>query len=142
VSLEELGADTYIDFQKSRDVVNDVKKATADGLGPHGVILVSTSPKPFEQASEYVRPNGTVVPIGLPPGANIKASVFWGVLKMLRIKCSYVGTRRDTAEALDFFARGLIKAPYKITGLSKLQEVYHLMEKGEVAGRYVLDMSK
>ncbi|KIW93981.1 uncharacterized protein Z519_05296 [Cladophialophora bantiana CBS 173.52] len=142
MSLEELGADTYIDFLKSKDIVNDVKNATADGLGPHGVILVSTSPKPFEQASEYVRPNGTVVPIGLPPDGNIKASVFWGVLKMLRIKCSYVGTRRDTAEALDFFARGLIKAPYKLIGLSQLQEVYSLMEKGQILGRYVLDMSK
>lgn len=80
--------------------------------------------------------------IGLPAGAFLKAPVFETVIKMIQIRGSYVGNRKDTAEALDFFRRGLIKAPYKIVGLSELQHVYDLMHKGQIAGRYVLDTSK
>jgi propanol-preferring alcohol dehydrogenase len=61
---------------------------------------------------------------------------------MISIKGSYVGNRKDTAEALDFYRRGLIKFPFKVVGLSELQKVYDLMEKGQIAGRYVVDTSK
>lgn len=61
---------------------------------------------------------------------------------MITIKASYVGNRKDTSEALDFYRRGLIHAPFKVVGLSELQKVYDLMHKGEIAGRYVLDTSK
>jgi propanol-preferring alcohol dehydrogenase len=50
--------------------------------------------------------------------------------------------RKDSSEAIDFFARGLIKAPFKVVGMSELQMVYDKMRKGEIAGRYVLDTSK
>ena len=48
---------------------------------------------------------------------------------MVTIKGSYVGNRRDTAEAIDFFRRGLINAPFKTVGMSELQSVYDLMRK-------------
>ena len=60
---------------------------------------------------------------------------------MLTIKGSYVGNRLDTQEAIDFFARGLISAPFKVAKLSDLPKIYELMEKGQIAGRYVLDTS-
>lgn len=61
---------------------------------------------------------------------------------MITIKGSYVGNRRDTSEALEFYRRGLIKSPFKVVGLSELQMVYDLMHKGAIAGRYVVDTSK
>jgi len=140
--LENLGAYSFVDFAKSKNVVKDVQAATEDGLGPHAVILVAVNEKPFQQAAEYVRPRGTVVCIGLPAGAYLRAPVFESVIKMVTIKGSYVGNRRDSAEAIEFFRRGLIKAPYKVVGLSELQKVYDLMQKGAIAGRYVLDTSK
>lgn len=139
---KQLGAESFVDFAKSSNVVKDVQAATPDGLGPHAVLLVAVSEKPFQQAAEYVRPRGTVVCIGLPAGAYLKAPVFESVIKMVTIKGSYVGNRKDSAEAIDFFARGLIKAPYKTVGLSELKSVFDKMKKGEVAGRYVLDTSK
>jgi propanol-preferring alcohol dehydrogenase len=134
---EQLGAEFFVDFASSKNVVADVQKATPDGLGPHAVILVAVNEKPFQQAAEYVRPRGTVICIGLPAGAYLKAPVFESVIKMIRIQGSY-----DSSEAIDFYARGLIKAPYKVVGLSELQMVYDKMHKGEIAGRYVLDTSK
>jgi propanol-preferring alcohol dehydrogenase len=142
MSLNKLGADSFIDFAKSKDVVKDVKAASPGGLGPHAVLLVAVAEKPFQQAADYVRPRGTIVCIGLPAGAFLKAPVFDSVIKMITIKGSYVGNRQDTAEAIDFYRRGLINAPFKIVGLSELQSVYDKMKKGEIAGRYVLDTSK
>ena len=69
----KLGAESYIDFSTSQDVVKEVQAATPDGTGPHAVLLVAVSEKPFQQAAEYVRPRGTVVLIGLPANAYIKA---------------------------------------------------------------------
>lgn len=50
--LEQLGSQTFVDFGTSKDVVQDVKDATEDGLGPHAVILVAVNEKPFQQAAE------------------------------------------------------------------------------------------
>ena len=61
---------------------------------------------------------------------------------MITIKGSYVGNRKDTAEALEFFRRGLIKAPYKVVGLSELQSIYDLMKQNKISGRYVVDTSR
>ncbi|KAI1113203.1 dehydrogenase-like protein [Nemania sp. NC0429] len=142
VMCKELGASAYVDFTTSKDVVEDVKKATPEGLGPHAVLVLAAAEKPFQQATSYVRSHGTIVCVGLPANAYLKAPVLSTVLRMINIKGSYVGNRQDTAEAIDFFRRGLIKAPYKVVGLSQLQEVFDLMEAGKIAGRYVVDTSK
>ncbi|KAL8992619.1 MAG: hypothetical protein Q9188_007545, partial [Gyalolechia gomerana] len=111
---KELGAAAFCDFAKSENLVKDVQAATEDGTGPHAVLLVAVSEKPFQQAAEqYVHPRGTAVAIGLPAGAFLKAPVFETVIGMKTIKGSYVGNRKDTSEALDFFKQGLIKAPFK-----------------------------
>ncbi|KYK54200.1 alcohol dehydrogenase I [Drechmeria coniospora] len=138
----KLGATSYVDFQTSKDLVADVRACTHDGLGPHAAIVVAVQEKPFQQATQYVRARGTVVCMGLPAHAKISAPVFDTVLRMINIKGSYVGNRADTAEALEFYRRGLIKAPFKTVGLSELNEVYKLMMDGKIAGRYVVDTSK
>jgi propanol-preferring alcohol dehydrogenase len=140
--LQQLGAESFIDFSTSKNVVKDVQAATPGGLGPHAVLLLAVSEKPFQQAAEYVRPRGSVVAIGLPAGAYLKAPVFETVVKMINIKGSYVGNRKDTAEAIEFFRRGVIKAPFKLAGLSELQSIFDMMTKDQIAGRYVLDTSK
>jgi len=141
-ACEKLGSKAFIDFAKSKDVVKDVQAATEDGEGPHAVLLVAVQEKPFQQAADYVRKRGTVVAIGLPANAFLKTPVFSTVLRMITIKGSYVGNRKDTAEAIDFYKRGLIKTPVKIVGLSELQDVFDLMHAGKITGRYVLDTSK
>ncbi|KAI9796677.1 MAG: alcohol dehydrogenase [Piccolia ochrophora] len=80
--------------------------------------------------------------MGLPADAFLRASVFPTVTRMVNIKGSYVGNRKDTAEAIDFFRRGLINAPIKTVGLKDLPMVFDKMKEGQIAGRYVLDMSQ
>jgi propanol-preferring alcohol dehydrogenase len=137
---KELGAEVFVDFTKTKDIIKDIQDATNGG--PHGVINVSVSEKAIEQSTEYVRACGTVVLVGLPAGAVARAQVFSAVVKSVSIKGSYVGNRADTREAIDFFERGLVKAPIKIVGLSELPRVYEEMEKGLVLGRYVVDTTK
>lgn len=63
---KELGAEVFVDFTKSQNVVKDVQAATADGMGPHAVILVAVNEKPFQQAAEvcHIPPTlGPSVPI-------------------------------------------------------------------------------
>jgi propanol-preferring alcohol dehydrogenase len=139
---ESLGATAFVDFTKTSNLVAEVKAATPDGLGPQAVLLVAVQEKPFQQATQYVRSRGTVVCIGLPANASLSAPVFDTVVRMISIKGSYVGNRADTAEAIDFFRRGLIKVPFKTVGLSELQSVYDLMTAGKIAGRYVVDTSR
>jgi propanol-preferring alcohol dehydrogenase len=139
---KELGAEVYIDYTKTDNLIQDVQNATSDGLGPHAAVLFAASELPFQQAGNYVRKTGTVVCVGLPPNAFIKAPIYSLVVRMITIKGSFVGNRQDMAEAVDFFDRGLIKTPYKVIGLSELHEAYNLLGESKVAGRYVLDTSR
>ena len=88
---------------------------------------MTASEKPFQQATTYVRARGTIVAIGLPPNAYLKAPIFSTVRQMITIKGSYVGNRQDSAEAIQFFARGLIKVPFKTVPLKDLGHVYEVM---------------
>ncbi|KAK3366355.1 chaperonin 10-like protein [Podospora didyma] len=140
---KKLGAASYVDFMTSKDLVKDVKTLSgAEGLGPHAVLLLAPQEKPFQQATDYVRSRGVVVCIGLPAHAKVSMPVFDTVVRMINVKGSYVGNRLDTAEALEFFNRGLIHAPYKVVGLSETQKVFDMMKENKIVGRYVLDMTR
>jgi propanol-preferring alcohol dehydrogenase len=136
-----LGAEVFIDFRTSKDLVSQVRAACPDGLGPHAALVLAVQELPFQQATEYVRPRGVVVCIELPAGAYIKASVFDLVVRMISIKGSYVGSRLDALEVIDFFRAGLVKAPYHVVPLSQLPEIFKSMETLEIVGRYVVDTS-
>ncbi len=60
-------------------MISAIKSATPDGLGPHAAIIVSSAAAAYEEALENIRPGGTVVAVGLPPDAYVKANVFWHV---------------------------------------------------------------
>lgn len=138
--FKSIGGEYFVDFTKTKDVIADVLKATNGGA--HGVINVSVSEGAISASTKYARANGTVVLVGMPAGAICKSEVFHQVVKSIAIVGSYVGNRADTREALDFFARGLVKSPIKVVGLSTLPEIYEKMEKGQIVGRYVVDTSK
>lgn len=122
-------------------MIADVKAVTPEGLGAHGVLVLAVAEKPFQQATEYVRANGTLVAIGLPANAFLKASVFNTVVRTITIKGSYVGNRRDAEEAVDFFARGLIKAPFSVAPLEDLPRIFQLMCMFPFPSRFIFPES-
>ena len=137
--VKSMGGEVFIDYTKSSNIVKDIQDATNGG--PHGVINVSVSPAAISQSTKYVRTLGKVILVGTPTDAICESSVFEHVIKSIQIKGSCVGNREDTAEAIDFVTRGLVKSPIKVVGLSDLPKVYELLEQGKILGRYVVDTS-
>lgn len=105
--------------------------------GSHGVLVTAVHESAFGQALDMARRNGTIVFNGLPPG-EFPASVFNIVFKGLTIRGSLVGTRQDMAEALDFFARGLIKPTVSSCSLDEVNDIFDRMRNGKIDGRIAI----
>ncbi|GAA3964245.1 alcohol dehydrogenase AdhP [Gordonia caeni] len=132
----KLGAEAAVNAAEVDDVAAAVVEAT--GGGAHGILVTAVHPQAFGQAIGMARRGGTIVFVGLPPG-DFPAPIFEVVLKGLTIRGSIVGTRQDMAEALDFFARGLIKPTVSTANLDEINDVFARMEAGEIDGRVVID---
>lgn len=91
---------------KEKDLVAAVKACSVDGLGPEAAIVAASGAKAYEQAIEYIRPTGVLVPVGLPPNSSISLDVFWTVFLSKRVLPSYVGNRQDAIESLQIAADG------------------------------------
>jgi len=118
----ELGATTWIDFKTSGDsLVEDIKKASPGGLGPHAALVVAANQSGYTQAVEYLRPGGTLVCNGMP-NAALEANIFWIVFKSIRIQGSYVGNRQDAVEALALAAAGKVRVVFEGKKIDDLKE--------------------
>ncbi|TPX36735.1 hypothetical protein SmJEL517_g01161 [Synchytrium microbalum] len=136
----QLGADSYLDFLSTKDVISEVIKITKGGA--HGALIVATSQVAYSQAPLYMRPWGTIVCISLPANAKLDSVIADVVMRRLTIRGSVMGDRLDTAEALDFVARGLVKCIVEEYPLSALNDVYSRMRKGDIAGRILLNTAE
>ena len=85
-----LGAEAWIDFKETQDLVADIKRITG-GLGAHSAVVTTASSPGYTQAVDYLRPGGTLMAVGLPGTAKLEASIFFTVLKSISIIGSYVG---------------------------------------------------
>jgi propanol-preferring alcohol dehydrogenase len=132
-----LGADAAVNAG-APDMEAAVKKAT-DG-GAHGVLITAPSLKAFKQGVGMTRKLGTCVLVGLPPG-EFPTPLFDVVANCITIRGSFVGNRRDMAEALGFAAQGKVKADFELQPLSAVNQVLQRLVHGEVASRVVLDFA-
>ncbi|KAK0475272.1 chaperonin 10-like protein [Armillaria novae-zelandiae] len=138
---ESLGAEVWIDFKESKNIVEDVKAATG-GFGAHSAVVTAAHSSGYTQAIDYLRPGATLMAVGLPGDATLNASIFFTVFKSISILGSYVGNRQDAREALDIAARGQVTVHFVSKDLKELQNVYDGMSAGKVAGRVVFDLTK
>lgn len=136
-----LGAEVWIDFKETQDIVAAVKAATG-GAGAHSAVVTTASPSGYTQAVDYLRSGGTLMAVGLPGEAKLEASIFFTVFKSISILGSYVGNRQDAYEAVDIASRGQVKVHFSTKALSELPNVYEGLKAGTVAGRIVFDLSK
>ncbi|KAI0729795.1 GroES-like protein [Fomitopsis betulina] len=137
--VKRLGAEAWVDFRESKDIVADIRAAT-DGQGPHAAIVTAATSVAYAQAVDYLRLGGNLMVVGLPAHAALTADIFFTVTKSISIYGSYVGNRQDAREALDIAARGKVKCFYQTKDLGALKETYEGLEKGDVVGRIVLKM--
>jgi propanol-preferring alcohol dehydrogenase len=99
---KRLGADALVNARQG-DPVAAVNQAT--GGGAHGVLITAPSLPAFKQGVGMTRKFGTCVLVGIPPG-EFPTPLFEVVANCITIRGSFVGTRRDMAEALAFAVDG------------------------------------
>jgi propanol-preferring alcohol dehydrogenase len=131
---KELGADETVNGLKE-DPVEAIQSRLG---GVQASISVAVTKKAFEQAYQSVKRGGTLVVVGLP-NDELPIPIFNTVLNGVTVKGSIVGTRIDMKEALDFAARGKVKAQIETAPLSEINNIFGKMELGKINGRIVLE---
>lgn len=134
---KRLGADAVVNA-KDGDPIAAVIKAT--GGGAHGVLITAPSLGAFKQGVGMTRKCGTCVLVGLPPG-EFPTPLFDVVANCITIRGSFVGNRRDMAEALAFAADGKVKADIELQPLSSINNVFQRLGHGDVPSRVVLEFA-
>ncbi|CUM63834.1 uncharacterized protein PRCAT00001419001 [Priceomyces carsonii] len=135
---KHLGAEKYINFQTTHNIIEEVKTITDEG--PAAVLAIAEGG--LNEAVEYVRPFGTVVLIAQPATDTLKTSIFRQVCRCVTIRGSCIGNKADTSEAIDFYTRGLVKPSVTFCKLSEVPKIFLLMQEGKVKGRYVIDLGQ
>jgi propanol-preferring alcohol dehydrogenase len=134
---KSLGADLVFNARNG-DAVAELKEQT--GGGAHGVLITAPSLGAFKQGVGMTRKRGTCALIGLPPG-EFPVPLFDVVANCITLRGSFVGTRKDMAEALDFAVGGKVKANIERQPLSEINHIFTRLAKGDVAARVVIDFS-
>jgi propanol-preferring alcohol dehydrogenase len=134
---KKLGADLVFNA-KSRDPAAELKSET--GGGAHGVLITAPSLLAFGQGIGMTRKRGTCALVGLPPG-DFPVPLFDVVANCITIRGSFVGTRADMAEALDFAVKGKVRADVELQPLSEINSIFRRLERGDVPARVVLDFN-
>ncbi|PLB53818.1 putative alcohol dehydrogenase [Aspergillus steynii IBT 23096] len=137
----KLGAEVVIDFTTTSDIAAEIMTVTK--YGAQGVIVTAATKQAYALAPTFLRPNGTVVVVGLPKDASILAGAppLLMALKRLNIVGNITGSLKDVEEALDFTARGIV---HPVLSKGKLEDLNSWMEKlknGQLAGRAVLQVA-
>ncbi|CAI7616720.1 unnamed protein product [Penicillium glandicola] len=138
----EMGAEAFVDFKEVADSTKAVIEI-ADGVGAHGVLV--TAPAAYKNAVSFIgdRIGGIVMCIGLPVVGTmtIGADPCQYIFKNLTIKGTLVGSRSDTAMALDFARRGALRQISEVYPVNRMPEAVEKLRKGEVAGRIVINFN-
>lgn len=132
---KQLGAEVVVNARHG-DPAAEVKKAT--GGGAHGVLITAPSLPAFRQGVGMTRKFGTCVLVGIPPG-EFPTPLFDVVANCITLRGSFVGSRRDMAEALAFAADGKVKAGIELQPLSAINSVFERLAAGDVPSRVVLE---
>ena len=134
-----LGAEAYVDVLEAKDnCVAEVLKAT-DGAGAHGALICSSSGQAYAEAVKYLRKAGVLVCIGLPLRPTpIPLLPEDFVARGLRVEGTSTGDRTDTAEALDFVAKGQVRPQLVERRLEDIENILEDIEKGTVQGKSII----
>jgi uncharacterized zinc-type alcohol dehydrogenase-like protein len=133
--LRELGAENFV---SSVD-----KKALKRESDKYDVILSACSaPLDWELYLKALTPEGTICFVGLPPkNISFPAAVLADHAQR-RIQGSYIGSRSEMKEWLDFASKHEIKALAEIYPLSEANAVISMIRNGQIPFSVVLERKK
>ncbi|KAL5482819.1 ADH1_3 [Sanghuangporus weigelae] len=136
----ELGAEKWIDYKESKDLVSDIIAATEGGA--HAAVITTGSTVVYNQAVGYLRNRATLVAVGLPKDGVISVPLVLLASRGITVRGILLGNRQSVKEAVQLAAISKVKCRYTLRGLSELEQVYEEMEENKIVGRIVLDISK
>lgn len=108
--------------------------------GADSAIVLAAAPVAFEQGLASLRPNGTMVMVGLPADNIMRLPIFETVLKGVKVVGSLVGNRVDLAETFELHADG---RTHIVSEPRRLDQVNHAMDEvlhGQTEARLVFDL--
>lgn len=108
--------------------------------GADVAIVLAASPRAYEQAFASLRPNGTLVGVGLPADNTMHLPIFETVLRGIKIVGSLVGTRVDLRETFELHADGRTEIVRETRHLDEVNECIMSVEHGDIDGRIVFDL--
>jgi propanol-preferring alcohol dehydrogenase len=108
--------------------------------GADVAIVLAATPKAYEQAFASLRPNGTLVGVGLPADNIMRLPIFETVLRGIKVVGSLVGTRVDLAETFELHADGRTHIVRESRQLNDVNDAIGEVENGEVEARLVFDL--
>ena len=120
--------------------VDEPAEAIQELGGADSAIVLAAEPTAFEQALASLRPNGTLVMVGLPADNVMHLPIFETVLKGIKVVGSLVGTRVDLAETFELHADGRTKIVSEPRTLDQVNEAMLEVERGQVEARLVFDL--
>lgn len=139
--------DTKLDLAAKLGATMTINVRTTDPVaylhrrigGAHGALVTAVSSAAFGQAVGMMRPGGTVVLNGLPPG-DFPLGIYDMVMRAITLRGSIVGTRFDLDRALHLAAQERIEASVHPARLEDVNDVLASMQNSGLPGRTVLEM--
>lgn len=139
--VKEIGANEYIDFTVTPNLIEKVHELTSGGA--NAVIVTAASVKAFQQAADMLKVGGTLSCVGIPAEKGyLLTPISSIVIKGLHITGNLVGSLKECLEAVDLVRRGVVKPKISIRPFEDLPKIYDELEKGDVSGRMVLKIAK
>lgn len=139
--------DAKLDMAKRLGAAYTVNAGTDDPVetirelgGADAAIVLAPTPKAFEQAFASLRPNGTLVMVGLPKDNTMHLPIFETVLRGIKVVGSLVGTRVDLAETFELHADGRTHIVRESRRLEEVNGAIAEVESGHVEARLVFDL--
>ncbi|RAK72658.1 thiamine diphosphate-binding protein [Aspergillus fijiensis CBS 313.89] len=119
---DNLRVDFYVDYHTSQDIVTEVRKLTVGG--PDAAIMIEGTEALLEDTTQYVRPRGSIVVVGKPPGKTGGLDMSNLLLRMGQIKSSpYGGSREQIEKAIDIFIKNKFYQPSHVISLDELPQM-------------------
>ena len=129
---ERLGADDFV-------VTADADAFTKNARRFDFILDAVSAGHDYNAYLRMLRRDGTMVLVGLPDPAPLKASSLAD--RRRRLAGSVIGGIRETQEMLDFCAERGIAADVESATFAQLGEAYDRTVRGDVRFRFVLDLS-
>jgi len=114
------------------------------GLGVQAALVLTSANPAYALAVKLLKFGGTLVCVGIPEGtpeAIASADPASLIVKSLTVRGSAVGDRKEAIDTLDFAARGIISTKFRTEKMDSLTKVFEEMDRMELKGRVVLDLS-